>query len=142
MAKDFLTYYICLYGLSVDLSLKKIWSLIIAPLNFGLSSSQKIYLIYFNANPLKMVKKCLIFHLKRLFWLLKHLNIFSNYFIQVEKQLDKRAKVNFKVYDGRIWETFTIYTLPNISRSKDNQTMNDRIKRKKYFSSKIMQKIK
>ena len=60
----------------------------------------------------------------------------------MEKQLDKRAKDNFKVYDGRIWETFTIYTLPNISRSKDNQTMNDRIKRKKYFSSKIMQKIK
>ena len=36
-------------------------------------------------------------------------------FGQVKKRLDKKAKVNFKIYDASI--------LPNISRKKDNQAM-------------------
>ena len=31
--------------------------------------------------------------------------------------------VNFKIYDLTDWKTNTIHILPNISRSKDNQTM-------------------
>ena len=42
-----------------------------------------------------------------------------------EKQFDKKAKVNFKIYDiisiGQ--QIITIHTLCNISRSKDNPTM-------------------
>ena len=38
---------------------------------------------------------------------------------------DKKAKVNFKIYDVTIWLTNICNThiLRNISRSKDNQTM-------------------
>ena len=32
--------------------------------------------------------------------------------------------VNFKVYDVLTWKTITTNTLPNISRSKYNETMN------------------
>ena len=40
-----------------------------------------------------------------------------------EKQLEKKVKVNSIIYDFTDWTTITIYTLPNISRSKGNQTM-------------------
>ena len=41
------------------------------------------------------------------------------------KRLDKKAKVNFKIYDSTIWLTNNCNThiLCNISGSKDNQTM-------------------
>ena len=45
-------------------------------------------------------------------------------FGNVEKPLDKKPKVNFKFYDvtdGQ--QTSTVHILPNISRSKGNQTM-------------------
>ena len=41
-----------------------------------------------------------------------------------EKQLDKKAKLNFKIYDVTTWETNnSIRILPDISRSKSNQAM-------------------
>ena len=40
------------------------------------------------------------------------------------KRLDRKDKVNFKIYDATAWlKTIAIHLLPNISRSKGNQTM-------------------
>ena len=51
---------------------------------------------------------------KYLFWLFGH----------VGKQLDKNAKVNFKIRDVTSWVTTTaIHILPGISKIKGNQTM-------------------
>ena len=45
----------------------------------------------------------------------------SRLFAYVEKQLDKRAKVNFEIFDVTDWKQIvTIHTLPNISRNKRN----------------------
>ena len=41
--------------------------------------------------------------------------------VYIEKQLDIKAKVIFRIYDVSEW--ITKYTLPNISRSKGNQTV-------------------
>ena len=41
----------------------------------------------------------------------------------MEKRLDEEAKINLKFCDVTTWETITIYILPNISRTKLNQTM-------------------
>ena len=52
------------------------------------------------------------------------MQFFSNIFGQAEKRLDLRAMVNFKIYDFRNWKKLiTMHILPNISRSKDNQTI-------------------
>ena len=44
---------------------------------------------------------------------------------QVRKRLDKKAEVGLKIYDVTNWETITItnHILPDISRSKGNQTI-------------------
>ena len=44
---------------------------------------------------------------------------------QVEKRLDQKDKVNFKIYDVATWLTLLtpIHILTNISRTKGNQTM-------------------
>ena len=56
--------------------------------------------------------------------LLRYLIFFPEFFGHVGKRIDKKAKVNFKIYDISDWETkITIHILPNISRSKDNQIM-------------------
>ena len=45
-------------------------------------------------------------------------------FGHVEKQLNKKAKVSFKIYYAINWEIIIIiHILPNILRSKDNQAM-------------------
>ena len=45
-------------------------------------------------------------------------------FGHVEKQLDKKTKVIFKLYNVTNWEQIiTIHILPNISRSRGNQGM-------------------
>ena len=42
----------------------------------------------------------------------------------MRKWLDKKAKVNFKIYDLPTWEqAITIYIIHNISRRKGNQTI-------------------
>ena len=42
----------------------------------------------------------------------------------IEKRLDKKALVNFKIYDVTDWtKIITIHILSNFSRSKDNKTM-------------------
>ena len=47
----------------------------------------------------------------------------SHLFGYVLKWLDKKAKINFNIYDVADWTTNTIHTLPHISRRKGNQTM-------------------
>ena len=50
-------------------------------------------------------------------------NFCSEFFGHVGKRLDKKVQVNFKIYDVTNWEKIiTIQILPNISRSKRNQT--------------------
>ena len=54
----------------------------------------------------------------------RYLNFCPNAFGHVGKRLDKKASVNFKIYEVTIWETNNYNTtLLNISRSKGNQTM-------------------
>ena len=54
----------------------------------------------------------------------RYLNFCPNVFGHVGKRLDKKASVNFKIYEVTIWETNNYNTtLLNISRSKGNQTM-------------------
>ena len=53
---------------------------------------------------------------------LKIFKFLSWNFSLVEKRLDEKDKVNFKKKRKRK-KTMTIYILPNISRSKDNQIM-------------------
>ena len=42
----------------------------------------------------------------------------------MKKRLDSKYRVNFKIYKVSIWlKAITIHILPNISQSRDNQTM-------------------
>ena len=89
-------------------------------LKVGFSLSKKIYFIWFNKSPLNMMKKPFHFNLKVLF-VLEIFRFLSWLF--VEKMLDQKDKVNFKIYGVTTWLTITIHILPNISRSKGNQAM-------------------
>ena len=62
------------------------------------------------------------FTLKALF-VLKTFKFLFSIFGHVEKRLDYKDKVNFKIYDVTTQPTIAIHTLPNISRIKGNQTM-------------------
>ena len=66
-----------------------------------------------------MMKKAFYFMLKALFIL----ELFT--FGYIEKWVDKKAMVNFKIYDFTNWTTndYNKHRLPDISRSKGNQAM-------------------
>ena len=54
----------------------------------------------------------------------RNLNLCQYFFDHVGKWLDRKANVNFKIYDvtdGQ--QIITAYVLPNISRIEGNQTM-------------------
>ena len=70
---------------------------------------------------LKNDEKWFSLYVKSSFFL-KIFKLLSRFFSHRGKQLDKEAKVNFKISETRK-QTITIYILPNISRSKGNQTM-------------------
>ena len=58
------------------------------------------------------------------FSFLSYLNFCSDFLDHVGKRFDKKAKINFKMYDLAGWkQPITIYTLPNILRRKGNQAM-------------------
>ena len=59
-----------------------------------------------------------------LFVLPQKLFLFSRFFGRVAKWFNLKDKVNFKTYDVTTWLTNVIHILPNIARSKGNQTMN------------------
>ena len=69
----------------------------------GLSSSKKVGFIGFNESPLKFLNNSLYFILKALV-VLKIFNFCLDFFIHVGKQLNKKDKVNFKIYDIRSWK--------------------------------------
>ena len=71
---------------------------------------------------LKMMKNAFHITLESLF-VLKIFKFLSWLFGRVEKLVDYKDKINFKVYDVTTWETIGIPILPNIPRSKDNQSM-------------------
>ena len=88
-------------------------------------SSIKVVFICFNESPLKLIKNAFYFMLKAVF-VLKIISFLSSLFGYVEKRLDKKVKVNFKMYDVTELITITIITihmLSKISRSKCKQTM-------------------
>ena len=60
--------------------------------------------VFGNWNPFKNDKKCL-FHLESSFRFLQYLNFCPDVFIDVEKGLDKKAKISFKIYNIIDWET-------------------------------------
>ena len=49
--------------------------------------------------------KCILFNLKILFSFLRYLNFCPGFFGHIRRRLDNKAKFNFKIYDGTIWET-------------------------------------
>ena len=54
--------------------------------------------IFFNENPLKMMKKAFYFILK-LFSFSRYLNFCADFLAMSKKHLDQKYKVNFKIYD-------------------------------------------
>ena len=59
---------------------------------------------------------------KNLFSFLRYLNFSPDFFDHVEKQLDKKAKINFKMSDVTNWITnITIHILSDFSKSNGNQ---------------------
>ena len=71
-----------------------------------------------------MMKYAFYFMLKALF-AFEIFTFLSWHFGYVEKWLDEKAKVNFKIYDVTDWPTNEyIHILHNIFKSKSNQTIN------------------
>ena len=59
---------------------------------------KKFVFISFNENPLKIMINTFYFILKAPFFL-KIFNFCPDFFCHAGKRLDKKAKVNFKIYD-------------------------------------------
>ena len=57
----------------------------------------------FKASPLKMMKNT-FYSTYKLFSLQRFSNFWLDIFSHVRKQLDKKAKVNFKIHDVTIWK--------------------------------------
>ena len=68
-------------------------------------------------SSLKLMKNAFYYTSKALF-VLKISKFLSQHFGHVSKRFDQKDQVNFKFYDVKI----VIHILPNISRSKGNQT--------------------
>ena len=68
------------------------------------------------------MKNAFYFTLKALF-VLKLFQLVSQRFGHVQKRLDEKDKVNFKIYDVATWVTNNCNVLPNILRSKGIQTI-------------------
>ena len=74
------------------------WNLTENNPKLGLSPSKKVVFLCFNESPLKMMKNVFYFMLKTLF-VLEIFQFLSWLFGYAEKQLDKKAWVNFKICD-------------------------------------------
>ena len=60
-------------------------------------------------SPLKIMKNAFYLTLKALFFL-KIFKILSSLFRHVEKRLDQKDQVNFKIYDVTFWKTNPCHT--------------------------------
>ena len=58
-----------------------------------------------NWMPFKSDQKCFLFNFESSFLFLRYLNFCPDIFGHVRKRLDKKAKVNFKIYGVINWET-------------------------------------
>ena len=79
-------------------------------LKVELSPFTVVVFIYFKESSIKILKNAFYFMLKALF-LLEIFNFLSLLFVYVEKRLDKKGKVNFKIYDVTHWTTNNIYNI-------------------------------
>ena len=85
-----------------------------------------------------------------MFKALSALEIFTflpRHFVYVEKRLDKKVMVYFKIYDVTDWitdnyNTHIIQYLKNLKQLGNETWSVNKIQSKKYFSSKIIEKIK
>ena len=77
-----------------------------------------------NESPLKMIKNSLYFTLKALFYL-KIFKVLSWHFSHVEKRLDYKNKVNFKIYDVITWQTDNCNTRINKYLEEQGQSGNE-----------------
>ena len=77
-------------------------------LKSGPHFQKKAGFVRFNERPLKMMNNAVYFILKALF-VSKIFKFCSDLFGYVEKQIDKNAKVNFKIYDATKWNTNNYY---------------------------------
>ena len=73
-------------------------------LKVGLSTYKKFVFIYFNNSSLKMMKNDFSLMLKALF-VLEIFTFLSWLFWLCKKRLDKKARVNFKIYVVTDWKT-------------------------------------
>ena len=91
----------------------------------------------------KSFKKAFYSILKALFFL-EMFTFLSSIFSYIEKPLDKKAKIIFKIHDVTYLTTINYkHIWPNISRSKGNEIWSfNKIYRWKHFSSKIMHKMR
>ena len=89
----------------------------------GLSPSEKTCLICFNESPLKIMENTFYFILKALF-VFKIFKFLPWRFGHVEKSFIRKIRlISTFIASQPGQQTITIRTLPNISRSKGNQTM-------------------
>ena len=65
--------------------------------------------------------QCFLFHLKSSFR--SYLTFCLDFLLLQKILLNYKDNVNFNVFDVTNWLAVTIHLLPNISRSKGNQTM-------------------
>ena len=65
----------------------------------GLSPSKKVNFTCFNGSTLKVMKSAFYFMLKAIF-VLDIFTFLSSLFGYVEKRLDQKAKVNFRIHDA------------------------------------------
>ena len=63
--------------------------------------SKAVGFIYINQNPLNMF----FISSEMLFCFLRYLQFCSDFFCYIGKQLDKKTKVNLKIYDVTNWNT-------------------------------------
>ena len=75
-----------------------------------------------NESPLKIMKNAFYYTLEAVL-VLKIFKFLYSRFGNVEKRLDWKDQVNFRIYDVRTWLTIAIHILISISRSKANQAM-------------------
>ena len=89
----------------------------------GLSPSEKTCLICFNESPLKIMENTFYFILKALF-VFKIFKFLPWRFGHVEKSFIRKIRlISTFMASQPGQQTITIHILPNISRSKGNQTM-------------------
>ena len=85
--------------------------------------------------------KNFLFHLKSSLFL-RYLNFRADFFAHIGKRLHEKTKVNLKIHDIISWETNN-YNISRIKGKSDNVSWSvTRIFHEKYFSLKIIQKMR